>query len=57
MRPEALRPAGRGSRAPKQPLPNDVYTTYLAKIEGYTATAAAVSQQRTAFQKLRELLC
>jgi hypothetical protein len=57
LKPYGQLAAGRGPEAPKQPLPNDVYTTYLAKIEGYTATAAAVSQQRTAFQKLRELLC
>lgn len=41
---------GRPMEPPKQPLPNDVYTTYLRQVEHYTATAQAVSQQRTAYQ-------
>lgn len=50
---------GRPMEPPGQPLPNDVYTTYLARVEHYAATAPAVSRQRTAYRTfMRErLLC
>lgn len=50
---------GRPMEPPEQPLPNDVYVTYLEKVEHYTATAPAVSQQRTTFRKFLQenLLC
>lgn len=41
---------GRPMEPPEQPLPNDVYTTYLERVEHYTAKAAAVSQQRTDYR-------
>lgn len=43
---------------PKQPLPNDVYTTYLDKEENRQVKASALSNQRTAYVKfLKEQLC
>ena len=43
---------------PKQPLPNDVYTTYLDKKENRQVKASALSNQRTAYVKfLKEQLC
>lgn len=48
---------GRPMEPPKQPFPNDVYTTYLRQAEHYTATASAVSQQRAHYEKfLKEQL-
>lgn len=42
---------------PEHPLPNDVYTSHLEQVERYTATAPAVSQQRTAYRAfMKELL-
>lgn len=41
---------GQPMEPPKQPLPNDVYTTYLERVEHYSAKASAVSQQRTAYK-------
>ena len=43
---------------PKQPLPNDVYTTYLDKEENRQVKASALSNQRTAYLAfLKEQLC
>lgn len=50
---------GRPMEPPGHPLPNDVYTTYLEQVEHYSATAPAVSQQRTAYRAFmrEQLLC
>lgn len=42
---------GRPMEPPKHPLPNDVYTTYLAQVEHKPVTDSAVSQQRTAYRR------
>lgn len=47
---------GRGSEETPLPLPNDVYTAYLDRVENYRAKASAVSQQKTAFSALSNLL-
>lgn len=36
---------------PKQPLPNDVYTTYLKQVEHRSVTESAVSRQRATYLK------
>lgn len=44
-------------KSPSQPLPGDVYTTYLKRVEGHNANQSAVSQQWTAYRDfLRENL-
>ena len=50
---------GRPMELPEHPLPNDVYTTYLAQVEHYTVTEPAVSQQKTAYRAFmrEQLLC
>lgn len=49
---------GRKMEEPKQPLPNDVYVTYLSNIEGYQTSAPAVSMQRSAYNQLmKDCLC
>lgn len=42
----------------EQPLPDDVFTTYLSRVEGEKAGASALSQQRKAYRDyLRKALC
>ena len=49
---------GRPMNEPKQPLPNDVYITYLETQEGRSVRDSAISNQRAAYKCfLREQLC
>lgn len=51
MKPYGQMVEGRPMEPPKQPLPNDVYTTYLEQVENSHIGASTVSQQRTAYRK------
>lgn len=43
---------------PAQPLPGDVYASYLKRVEGVQAGASAVSNQRKEYKKfMRDVLC
>ena len=42
----------------EQPLPNDVYSAYMSRVEKRNAGTSAISQQRTAYRAfLKETLC
>lgn len=49
---------GRPMEPVAQPLPQDAYGSYLARVEGRRVGASAISQQQTAYRDfLREALC
>lgn len=49
---------GRPMEPVAQPLPQDAYGSYLARVEGRKVGASAISQQQTAYRDfLREALC
>jgi len=52
LKPYGLLVEGRPmDQEPKQPLPEDVYVTYLDRVEHYQANTSAVSQQFTKYKK------